>query len=207
MKSFEFEYTNYTGETRTKKVTPKSIRFGLISEISEPEWILEAFDLDKNENQNFVMKNIQRVIDEKVQRYYCVTVYVMDGDKFLMLLNKKLSKWVPPGGKIDRHETPEEAAIRECFEETGVHVKLLEKKAPIEGGLISPSGMQLNHLSPTRDHVDFIFKAFPKKSTVLKISQREASNIGWFSYEEVLKLDTFLSVKQWCKIFHEELKK
>lgn len=33
-------------------------------------------------------------------------------------------KWVVPGGAVDPGETPAEAAIREAFEETGLHIEI-----------------------------------------------------------------------------------
>lgn len=206
MKSIHFEYTNHNGETKIYEVIPKNLKFDKIPHTTESEWILEAINLKTNEQSYFILKNIQRMIDEKVQRFLCVTTYVIDSNKkFLMLLNKKLQKWVPPGGKVDRHETPEEAAIRECFEETGVKIKLTGKKTPVDGGLICSNGIQLNTVIPNfRDHVDLIYLAMPEINMPLKISEREASDIGWFSFNEVLNLNTFSSVKQWCKIFSEQ---
>ena len=203
MKSLKFEYTNYKGETKIREVTPKNLKFGVTPHITEPEWPLEATDLKKNEDRCFVLKNIQRMIDDNVQRFFCVTVYVVDSKKrFLMLLNKKLNKWVPPGGKVDRNETPDEAALRECFEETGINIKLVGNKTPVEGGLYCPYGVQLNVITPNfRDHVDLIYLGHPIKEEPLKISEREASDIGWFSLSEVLNLNTFPSVIQWCKNF------
>lgn len=205
MKPLRFEYTNHKGETKIYEVNPKSIRFGSAPHDTEKEWLLEANDLKKNEDSVFVLKNIQRMIDEEVQRFLCVTVYVIDKKgRFLMLLNKKLNKWVPPGGKVDRGETPDEAALRECFEETGIHIELIGKKTPVEGGLVCPYGTQLNKVIPNlRDHVDLIYLGKPSSGESLKISEREASDIGWFTLEEALKLDTFTSIRQWCKIFDE----
>ena len=34
--------------------------------------------------------------------------------------------WEFPGGKIKSGETPEQAAIRECLEETGLHVQIVD---------------------------------------------------------------------------------
>lgn len=206
MKSLKFEYTNYKGETKIREVNPKSLKFDVTPHTTEPEWLLEATDLKKNEDQCFILKNIQRMIDDKVQRFFCVTVYVIDDKKrFLMLLNRKLNKWVPPGGKVDRNETPDEAALRECFEETGVHIELVGKKTPVEGGLICPYGIQLNTITPNlRDHIDLIYLGNPLNQETLKISEREASDIGWFALNEVLNLNTFASVKQWCEFFGEK---
>ena len=203
MKPLKFEYTNYKGETKIREVHPKGLKFGVTPHISEPEWLLEALDLKKNADRCFVLNNIQRIVDDKIQRFFCVTVYVMNDEKrFLMLLNKKLNKWVPPGGKVDRNETPDEAAIRECFEETGVKIVLTGEKTPVEGGLICPYGIQLNTIVPdSRDHVDLIYLGDPPKEATLNVSEREASDLGWFSLSEVLNLNTFDSVKQWCGFF------
>lgn len=37
-----------------------------------------------------------------------------------------------PGGKVHSHETPAEAAIRECFEETGIEVTLVRLLQTVE---------------------------------------------------------------------------
>lgn len=207
MKNLKFEYQNYKGETKIREVQPKSIKFGMTPNVSENEWLLEAKDINKNEDRLFVLKNIQRMIDEKVQRFFCVTVYVIYKEKFLMLLNRKLKCWVPPGGKVDRHETPDDAAIRECLEETGIKIKLKGNKCDVEGGLMTPYGMQLNVINEGREHVDIIYFAEPLSNQPLKISEREASDIGWFTIEEVMKLNTFPSVKKWSNFFYQLSKK
>ena len=206
MKTLKFEYTNHTGETKTREVSPGKIKLGLTPHISKPEWLLEAMDLQTDTEHCFVLKNIQRIIDDSIQRFFCVTVYVMNHEKkFLMLLNKKLNKWVPPGGKVDRHETPDEAALRECLEETGIHIKLHGTTTPVDGELINPYGMQLNTIVPNvRDHIDLIYLGLPtQQEEKLKISEREASDIGWFDLNEILQLNTFPSIIKWCKFFKE----
>ncbi len=204
MKSLKFEYTDHSGETKIREVQPKGLKFDTTPHSSEPQWLLEATDKQKNEDGLFVLHNVQRIINDDVQRFFCVTVYVVDRKKrFLMLLNRKLNKWVPPGGKVDRNETPDEAAVRECFEETGVKIELNGQKTFVKGGLICPHGVQLNTIVPDfRDHVDLIYSAMPvSDEEKLEVSEREASDIGWFSLEEVLKLDTFPTVIQWCEFF------
>lgn len=204
MKSIEFEYKNLNGERSCHVVNPVSLEFSETSPANK-EWILHALDLKKNEKHPFLVKNIQRVFDGQIQRIFCVTVYVMNREgKFLMLLNKKLNKWVPAGGKIDSHETPDDAALRECLEETGVKIRLLGEKAPVEGGLIQPFGVQLNTIVPEkRDHVDFIYLGTPIDSETLYASEREADGIGWFTYEEVTKMHTFPSIIQWSEFFFQ----
>jgi 8-oxo-dGTP pyrophosphatase MutT (NUDIX family) len=61
-----------------------------------------------------------------MERLICVTIYVFNKDitKALFIDHRKLRKWLPPGGKVDPNETPEDAALRECLEETGLQVTL-----------------------------------------------------------------------------------
>ena len=136
-----------------------------------------------------------------LKRIFCVTTYVTDDkNRFVLLLHRKLGKWVPPGGKIDPHETPKEAAIRECYEETGLHVELIGKTPRIEGVMMPPLGVQLNTIIPgEQEHVDLIYRARSKGERHLTLAPREAKDIGWFSYQDVLELATFPSVVSWCK--------
>jgi 8-oxo-dGTP diphosphatase len=47
----------------------------------------------------------------------------------VLLVSHPWRGWVPPGGKVERGETPREAARRELFEETGVVAELLARPA------------------------------------------------------------------------------
>lgn len=208
MNTVTFEYTNWKGARKLRTVKPERIVFGITPHISKSEWLLEGLDVEKGEKRLFVLKHIQRFADEKVQRFFCVTVYVKNkDDKFLMLHNKKLDKWVPAGGKVDNCETPDEAAVRECFEETGVRIKLVGNTPEIEGGLITPLGSQCNVIKKgVRDHVDLIYYGEPIDNTKLKMSEREAYDIGWFCIDEIENLNTFDSVKYWSKKILENSK-
>lgn len=52
-------YTNYRGETGERNIIPKKIWFGATEYHPEPQWLLEALDVAKNEDRNFAMKDIK----------------------------------------------------------------------------------------------------------------------------------------------------
>ena len=54
-----------------------------------------------------------------MHRHFTATAFIIDSKgRTLLLWHKRLNRWMPPGGHIDDNETPEEAARRECKEET-----------------------------------------------------------------------------------------
>lgn len=205
IKPLTFDYSTESQGTKTFSIIPESIRWEESADSPEGKWVLTGTDQKKNTKEAFTMENIQRFVDESIQRIYCVTVYVMNEDKrFLLLLHKKLGKWVPPGGKIDRHETPEESAKRECFEETGIAISLVGPKPYVNGRTLPSFGMELNTLVPgIREHIDLIYLGHPIEKQELKISKREADGIGWFTLEEIEKMNTFPSVIEWSRFFTE----
>ena len=51
---------------------------------------------------------------------------IIESDKLLLLWKIKQKHYEFPGGKVERHETIESAALRECREEIGVNLELGE---------------------------------------------------------------------------------
>ncbi len=61
-----------------------------------------------------------------MQRHFTATAFVIDSrGRTLLLWHKRLQRWMPPGGHLDENETPEDAAMRECKEETNLDVEIL----------------------------------------------------------------------------------
>ncbi|QIN81977.1 NUDIX domain-containing protein [Rubrobacter tropicus] len=56
-------------------------------------------------------------------------VVILDGDRVLLMRRRKETEdyYVLPGGGIEPGETPDEAAVREAREETGLYVRLDRK--------------------------------------------------------------------------------
>ena len=133
----------------------------------------------------------------KPQIVYCSTIYPFYNNRLALLFHKKLKKWVPPGGKIEPNETPQEAAIRECLEETGLVVKLVGIKEDYSTSLINCVGMEKNMTSENEGHLDFIFTGTVDNDKI--VNQEGFDDIRWFSLEEIEEVDTFESVKYWAR--------
>jgi len=60
-----------------------------------------------------------------MSRHFCASVFVINpiDKKILLVKHNMFDKWVQPGGHIEADEAPEEAAVREVFEETGIKIK------------------------------------------------------------------------------------
>lgn len=111
---------------------------------------------------------------------------------------------MPPGGHIDENETPEEAAKRECKEETGLDVLIvgddqqdLFMKNRGEGRMLTkPVAMLLEEIpeskernEPAHQHMDFLFIAKLLDPTQKEVMNDEAHEMRWFTREEVANLD------------------
>ena len=143
-------------------------------------------------------------------KHFCVSVYVFNpkSKNFLMVNHKKLGKWVQPGGHIELNEDPEEASLREVFEETGIKVKLIGKRYPREEDYITPIAIQKNIVKENHIHIDFVYLAYPLENQVEVQNVEETDGLEWFTLEEILddNFDTFENVRTICKKIFDDHK-
>lgn len=100
-------------------------------------------------------------------RDFTVAVFVIHDQHVLLHRHAKLGLWLPPGGHIEPDELPDEAALREVEEESGLVVELVgprgvdidDPDAPLQ--LVRPEGIQLENISPGHQHIDLIYFAVP----------------------------------------------
>lgn len=58
-KQVKILYTNWKGVTSYRSIIPKSIEFKSTEWHKDEQWILNAFDVDKNADRNFAIKDIK----------------------------------------------------------------------------------------------------------------------------------------------------
>lgn len=95
-------------------------------------------------------------------RDFTASGFVVDDGRVLLVRHAKLGRWLQPGGHIEPRETPDEAAIREVREETGVTMRIHDAFLPTEDtpdaeDLPEPFQVNLHRVREGHWHVDFAF--------------------------------------------------
>jgi ADP-ribose pyrophosphatase YjhB (NUDIX family) len=119
-------------------------------------------------------------------RDFTATTFVVDQGRTLLLHHRKLGMWLPPGGHIDPHELPDQAALREVREESGLEVQLLESGYMLGQVRVLPQPycMLLENISPGHQHIDLIYFA-RVTGGALAPAEREARAARWYTWEEL----------------------
>ena len=136
-----------------------------------------------------------------MKRHFCASAFVINPytKKILLIKHKKNKRWTQPGGHMESNETPEETALREVYEETGLRVRLLGQRFPREEDFIRPLGIQKNRKTTesgeTHMHIDIIYVAVPNDDGDVKLNAEESDDIRWFSREELDYIDCFPDIK------------
>ncbi len=128
----------------------------------------------------------------KITRHFTATTIIVFKQKVLLHMHKKLGVWLPVGGHIDLNELPENAALREIKEESGLEVELFNPDKKIDFGdarqLMRPVHIILEDINEFHQHIDFIYYA-KAKTFELNPSEGETKNLKWLSSDEIKKLD------------------
>ncbi len=146
-------------------------------------------------------------MNEGVTRDFTATTFVVWRGGVLLHKHKKLGRWFPCGGHIEANELPDEAALREVREESGVAVSLIGERAlPIREPrqLVRPRGVQLETIAPGHEHIDLIYFARPLPDydgTLLE----EDSTLGWYDEEALSGLELTDEIHYWATLALMEL--
>ena len=147
-------------------------------------------------------------IHEKID--FTVAIFVVQHGRVLLIHHRKLDKWLPLGGHIELEEDPEQAALREAREESGLEVELFGERPPTsEPGtraLIAPRFLDIHRITETHEHIGMIYWARPKNGT-LTLAELEHHDLRWCSAAELDALQPTMSnaVKWYCRKAIEEV--
>ncbi len=64
-------------------------------------------------------------VSRKGRKHFTASALIENQGRFLILYHEKLKLWLYPGGHVEADEEPQDAALREIQEETGIEVSLL----------------------------------------------------------------------------------
>ena len=136
-----------------------------------------------------------------MKRNFTVATFVVTEQKVLLLYHRKLRKWLPPGGHIEPNELPDEAAVREVKEETGIDVELIGERAlPIETPrqLVIPQGIQVEPAGPGKENIDFVYFARPLGSREIRKND-ESLAAGWYDKQALQALPLTEVIALWVQ--------
>jgi len=151
-------------------------------------------------------------IHEKID--FTVAIFVVYEDKVLLIHHRKLDKWLPLGGHIELDEDPEQAALREAKEESGLDVELLGERPPTTGpgtrALIAPRFLDIHRINETHEHIGMIYWARPGRgrgAPAAKLATGEHHDIRWCSGADLDTLQPSMSeaVKWYCRAAIREI--
>jgi ADP-ribose pyrophosphatase YjhB (NUDIX family) len=123
-----------------------------------------------------------------------VSVIVIDGDKVLLVKRGRapaLDLYAFPGGRVDAGETPEEAALRECLEETGLIAHTPSPFAVYDLPDYDSDGRLTSH---------FLLSVFTAELDARQgrepVAADDAAEAGWYGRADALALPMPESVKE-----------
>ena len=136
-------------------------------------------------------------------KHFTASGFVLRDGRILLINHRKHHVWIYPGGHVEPNETPDEACLREIFEETGVRCRIVSPRDETLGepGVVEvlrvpwmvlceriPTGTEPEHC-----HIDFAYvcEPLPGEGTHLAEDTRETEGIGWFTLEEMGPLNLF----------------
>jgi 8-oxo-dGTP pyrophosphatase MutT (NUDIX family) len=127
------------------------------------------------------LDRLDRPFDEDADLTHVTASAIVVGPRGVVLhRHRRLHRWMQPGGHLDSGETPPEAALRECIEETGLPV------THTHGG---PTLAHLDVHTAARDHVHLDLRYLMWAPDLPPApAPGESQEVAWFSWEAALAI-------------------
>ena len=108
---------------------------------------------------------------------------------------------------MEPHELPDDAAVREVLEESGVRVELVGERAlalPAPRQLMRPRGVQLETIREGHEHIDLIYFGRPIEPYDGSLSA-DQDGLGWYDAASLERLELTDEVRAWTALALAEL--
>lgn len=146
---------------------------------------------------------------------FVTDAYIVHDNRVLLVLHKKLKRWLPIGGHVELDEDTDQALFREIQEECGLQVSLMVTKpdVPIDPRypmkpLFVPNYMNIHRVSDTHRHITLIFFATSDSGNAT-LAESEHDDIRWFSRTDLddAKYDLDTAIKFYALAALDEAQK
>jgi 8-oxo-dGTP pyrophosphatase MutT (NUDIX family)/SAM-dependent methyltransferase len=146
------------------------------------------------------------VTDGGVTRDWAVAVFVVWRDRVMLHRHPKLGMWLPCGGHVEPGELPDDAAVRELHEESGVRVRLVGPHpvhAPGPRPLTRPRGVQLETIADGHEHVDLVYWAVPEEP--YDGGLEGDPTLAWCDRDALERLPLSAEIAAWARLALDEV--
>lgn len=152
------------------------------------------------------------MLQNPLEKHCAATVILVTQEqprKTLLLWHKKLQVWIPPGGHVEPHENPFEAALREVQEETGLdissqvpHVHVLDDRAaliPLPRWILEEQ-IATHGDKPAHCHIDHVYVVeIPFQEAIH--DPNESEGVRWITEDEIDDTEMFEN----CRVLLREI--
>jgi 8-oxo-dGTP pyrophosphatase MutT (NUDIX family) len=120
-----------------------------------------------------------------VPGHFTASCFIIDAEGRLLLHHhRRLDRWLQMGGHLEPDETPQEAALREGAEESGLRdLKLRDAIFDLDVHDIPPS-----ESDPEHAHFDVRYLARTSAPDAITIARGESNELAWFDLERAAAL-------------------
>lgn len=139
-------------------------------------------------------------------RHFTVAVFIVHQRRVLLHYHRRLGKWLPPGGHVEDNELPDDAAVREVYEETGVRARLVGARGlPLEAPrqLVVPAGIQVEDIYPGHQHIDLVYFGVPDpehaRAAEVDPLLAERDRVAWYPPETLADLGASDEIQAWVR--------